>query len=253
MIVLSAGMQKSGSGCYYNLINDLLVSAGFHDCRFVRDKFRLHDVLKDYNCNLGEFTLRKLFRILIPHMRRYTFTVKTHQAPPVKLLRVICRMRILKATYIFRDPRDVVVSAFEHGQRIRRAGQMHSFAALHSIESSIEFVAGLLGIWNEWHTLGEQLNAFVITEKYENLLADSGGAANRLVRFLDLALEPESIHKIIEKYSKISAAKNPKGLHFNKGVIGRFRSVLSKEQLGLCERHFSPYLERMGYCTENPT
>jgi hypothetical protein len=30
MIVISAGMQKSGSGLYFNLTNDLMIAAGKH-------------------------------------------------------------------------------------------------------------------------------------------------------------------------------------------------------------------------------
>ncbi|MDQ3112240.1 MAG: hypothetical protein M3R17_20335 [Bacteroidota bacterium] len=45
MIVISAGMQKSGSAYVYNIINDLLVHGGHGDARQVKEKYKLDDVL----------------------------------------------------------------------------------------------------------------------------------------------------------------------------------------------------------------
>ena len=39
MIIVSAGMQKSGSALFYNIINDMLVEYGFKDARLIKEKF----------------------------------------------------------------------------------------------------------------------------------------------------------------------------------------------------------------------
>lgn len=36
-------------------------------------------------------------------------------------------------------------------------------------------------------------------------------------------------------------------LHFNKGVTGRFKEMLSQEQQELCRRRLGRYLQMMGY------
>lgn len=51
MIVLSAGLPKSGTGWYYNLTNDLIV-AGLDDAHAVRERYKLHDILDGENCRL---------------------------------------------------------------------------------------------------------------------------------------------------------------------------------------------------------
>ena len=55
MIVISAGVHKAGSGLYFNLTNDLLIAAGMQDVREVKKEHGLADLLKNYNCNIGEF------------------------------------------------------------------------------------------------------------------------------------------------------------------------------------------------------
>jgi hypothetical protein len=50
MLVINAGMQKSGSAYLYNLINDLLVSAGNANAREVKVKYGL-DYLMQWHTN----------------------------------------------------------------------------------------------------------------------------------------------------------------------------------------------------------
>jgi hypothetical protein len=36
-------------------------------------------------------------------------------------------------------------------------------------------------------------------------------------------------------------------LHWNQGIAGRYRSVLSGQEQRQCDLQFSPYLQRLGY------
>jgi len=247
MIILSAGMEKSGTGWYFNMTNDLLVSAGYQDARVVRRKFFLHPILRDYNCNMGRPTLVKWTCLFIPHFFGNTFVVKTHDSPSSGVLRYLMFRKILKATYCYRDPRDVAVSAFEHGEKIRASGQMHTFGKLDSIEASIYFVKTLLTIWKEWLQYSRVLGDHVLLVRYEDLLADPMGELRRLADFLEIEVPAEVLNKIIKTYQVDPSSGNLKGLHFNKGVVGRFREVMNREQLDLCKEHFGTYLQWMGY------
>ena len=40
MIVLSVGMPRAGSGWHYNLIHDLMETAGYTDARIIREKIK---------------------------------------------------------------------------------------------------------------------------------------------------------------------------------------------------------------------
>jgi len=95
--------------------------------------------------------------------------------------------------------------------------------------------------WETWMRLADPA-----IFRYEDLLTDYYQQAERLVNFLDLDLQSQKIRNTIEKNKPRDAAQKT-GSHFSKGKIGRFRDVLTPEQIALCEERFSPYLEKMGY------
>jgi len=247
MIVLSAGMEKSGTGWYFNLTNDFLVAAGFQDIRLIREKYHLHSILKYYNCNVRQPTLFKLTFLLIPHFFGNTFVVKTHYSLSSRALHYLMSSKILKATYIYRDPRDVAISAYQHGQKIRARGQVRSFGQLDSIEASILYVKRLLEIWEEWRQCSDVLSNHVLLVKYEHLVEDTVSELKRLADFLEICMPSEALYKISKTYHVDSPFTNPRGLHFNKGVVGRFRDVMNQKELNLCQEHFGSYLRKMGY------
>lgn len=244
MIVISSGMQKAGSAWYFNLTNDLLIAAGYNGARAVREQYRLEDIMRWYNCNIGEITLSKLERILIPHFFGHTFVVKTHGGP-TRAIYPRVRIGDIKATYIYRDPRAVALSAFEHGRRIREQGEFHTFAELDSIESAILFTKGLLGVWEEWQQFGQVLQC-----RYEDLVADPFKEMRRLAEYLSVNVSSDQISRIILTYSPDSVEANSSMksyLHFDKGVPERFRAVMNREQLDMCNQVFADYLVEMGY------
>ena len=247
MIVLSAGMEKSGTGWYFNLTNDLLVAAGHQDIRVVREKFRLHGILKYYNCNMQQPAFRKFARLLIPHILGNTFVVKTHGSPSSKALRYLMSVRVLKASYIYRDPRDVVISAFEHGEKIRASGQIFSFGKLDSVEASILRVRKLLKIWDEWERCSHMFVNNMLLVKYEDLVTNPLKELRRLADFLGIDVSPKILLEIEKRYIVDSARVDLKGLHFNKGVTGRFRHLMNQKEQYLCREHFGSYLQKMGY------
>lgn len=246
MIVLSAGMQKSGTGWYFNLTNDLLVAAGYQDVRAVRKRFHLHPIIQERNCRITP-TLPKLALIAIPHLLGSTFVVKTHQ-PPSEGVRLFLSCRIMKATYIYRDPRDVVVSAYDHGQRIRKDGVENPLGQLDSMEAAIFYVKGLLNTWEAWLECSRKIQERVLLVRYEDLVAAPLNELSRLAHFLQIGVPARTVRQIVETYTTDRIKANERGLlHYNKGKAGRFRQVLTNEQLKLCQEHFDPYLKEMGY------
>ena len=63
MIVISVGMQKSGSAFFYNVINELEIEAGGADARKVKKKYGLDDVMKWGNNNIGRLYFHRLVRL----------------------------------------------------------------------------------------------------------------------------------------------------------------------------------------------
>ena len=79
MLILSAGMPKSGSAYLYNLINAILVETGNKDARQIKDERNLEAIMKWHNNNIGELSLKKLIRLWLISVHDGPFTVKTHQ------------------------------------------------------------------------------------------------------------------------------------------------------------------------------
>jgi hypothetical protein len=171
-----------------------------------------------------------------------SFVLKTHSSP-TRSLKTLAAGNILKSTYIYRDPRDVAVSAFEHGQELRQQGHTHSFASLYTIEDAILATRGWLSIWEAWATLP---NTAIF--RYEDLIKDTIGELRRLVEFIGLEIPSKSLLEVIATYQpKNQSDPSAKGLHFNKGVSGRFRQVMTPKEIDFSINTFDHFLIQMGY------
>ena len=241
MIVLSIGMPRAGSGWFFNLTNNLMVAGGFQDARQVRNRYRLGKVLTEVNCNIGAFTFPRLSAVLVPAALGNSFTVKAH-AGPTGYAKFLIRRGALIPTYIFRDPRDALLSAWEYGQRGIEAGRPNAFSFIQDFETALDFMLGYLHIWEMWMGAEGTLHC-----RYEDLLTDYESETRRLVDFLGLNPESPEVRKVIEKYEPGADGTDAKGMHFQHGKIGRFRQKMTEEQISQLNQAVAPYLNRMGY------
>lgn len=243
MIVVSAGMQKAGSGLFFNLTNDLLVAAGMQDVRQLKSKFGLKNILKHYNCNIGDLHRGNFEQIIPLHEAGNSFAVKTHRGP-TKFVKMLMKKGVVKTTLIYRDPRDVVLSAMDHGEKIRKDGENHSFAPCTSTAETIPYVK----LWLDTGIMGWLESDRVLKVKYENLIATPAAELKRLGRFLDIDLSSIDLKALYGKYkgSELDDLRK-QYLHYNVGQAGRFRTIMSARDLTLCNRHFSKYLKKLQY------
>ena len=241
MIILAVGMPRAGSGWHYNLTHDLMLTAGATDAREIRRRFRLGRILTEVNCNIGILSTPRLGAVLIPSLLGNTFTIKLH-AGPTLFAQTLIRRGQIRPTYIYRDPRDALLSAYEYGQRARAAGHENAFSTLDTIEKAIEFIADYVRYWEQWTAIPN-----CHTVSYENLKTDYDAEATRLAQFLGLDAASLPVRAVIEKYQPEQAQQGDRGLHFVKGVSGRFRQVFTPEQHQICINTFGETLARMGY------
>lgn len=239
MIVLSVGMPRAGSGWHYNLIHDLMKTTGCADARDIRERYRLQSVLTEVNCNIGVLSARRLGLVMIPALVN-TFVIKAHSAPTnaSRLLSTTGRLRI---TYIYRDPRDAMLSAYDFGQRALTKGRPNAFSHLSNFEKSVDFMMEYVHIWEKWI---KEKN--VLTARYEDLLMNYDEESARLVEYLKLNGSRPEVRKVIEQY-RPGTAEGQQGLHFYKGKIGRFRDAYNEEQKSILKEKLGPYLTQMGY------
>lgn len=239
-ILLSAGMPRAGSAWFYNLTLDLWLAAGGDNIRKIRENYKLQTVITEVNHNIDNFTLRKTAHILVPYLAGKSFTLKIHFAPML-LGSWLIKLGVIRPTFIYRDPRDALLSAYEYGRRVEKTGYANAFSHLDSIEKAIDFMHGYMQDWETWCRIAEP-----DIYRYEDLLTDYDNQAQRLVAFVDLDPGKPAVQEAVLK-NRPRQAVHKTGGHFSKGKIGRFRQALTPEQIGLCKDRFGPYLEKMGY------
>ncbi len=240
MIVLSVGMPRAGSGWHYNLIHDLMKTTGCADARDIREKYRLQSILTEVNCNIGVLSARRLAMVTFPALAGNTFVIKAH-AGPSRWSRLLQRIGLLRVTYIYRDPRDAMLSAYDFGHRALDKGRPNAFSHLVDFQTTLDFMSDYVRIWGAWVREPGALVA-----RYEDLLTNYDVESARLVKFLRLRSDQPKVQEVIEQY-RPAKAEGQQGLHFYKGKIGRFREAYDADQQKVMLERFGPALKKMGY------
>ena len=240
MIVLCVGMPRAGSGWHYNLVHDLMQTTGCADARDIRRRYHLENILTEVNCNIGVLSARRLARVSLPALAGHTFVIKAH-AGPTPASRLLARAGLLRISYIYRDPRDAMLSAFNYGQRALSKGRPNAFSHLTDFDRTLDFITDYIHIWEAW-----MRERGVLVSRYEDLLTNYAAEAQRLAAYLGLEVERPEVRAVIEQYQPGRAEGQP-GLHYYRGQIGRFRQSYSAEQQEILAARLGAYLSKMGY------
>jgi len=240
MIVLCVGMPRAGSGWHYNLVHDLMQTTGCADARDIRARYHLQGILTEVNCNIGVLSPRRLAMASLPALLGNTFVIKAHSGPTVSS-RLLSRLGLLRITYIYRDPRDAMLSAYNFGQRATSKGRPNAFSHLTDFDETLDFITDYVHIWEAWVR-----ERHVLVSRYEDLLTDYPAEAERVVKYLKLDADRPEVRKVVDGYQP-GNAEGQQGTHFFKGQIGRFRQAYSEEQQQTLASRLGPYLSRMGY------
>jgi hypothetical protein len=241
MIILSVGMPRAGSGWYYNLTNDLALASGLQDARVVRKKYHLESILTEVNCNIGALTPRRLLMVSLPSLLGNSFVIKAH-AGPTPMARRMIALGQLRPAYIYRDPRDAMLSAYENGQRALEKGRPNAFSHLVDFDTSLDFILEYVNISRAWMQVPQALHT-----RYESLVGDYDTEVARILKFFAIEGSSPEIRAVIEKYRPQAARTEQKGLHFSQGKRGRFRQKYTEEQQAIMIEKMGDYLEEMGY------
>jgi hypothetical protein len=243
MIVVIAAMMKAGSSWYFSLANDFMVAAGHQDCQQLHRQYRVQRKFVRRPCLTRSLRPHKLALMSIPHWQGCSYALKTHGRLTLTA-RAMASLGILKACYIYRDPRDVAVSLYEHGEKIRsqRIRSSTGLDALTTMEAAIDVAHYLCRVWKSWihspHTL--------IT-RYEDLLADPKHEAVRLLDHLELRVPDDTIRQIVEHYDPQNRAAWKSTLHFNQAESGRWRRAMTAAQQETADAVLGGYIRLMGY------
>lgn len=242
MIILAVGMPRAGSGWHYNLVHDLMETTGCDDAREIRAKFGLEKILTEVNCNIGVLSARRLMLVTRPALLGHTFVIKAHSGPTI-WARALIQGGLLHATYIYRDPRDAMLSAFDYGKRVlEKQGRPNAFSHLTDFQKTLDFFTEYVQDWEKWRQVPG-----VLKTRYEDLLQAYDQEAGKLVHFLGLNPADEAVKAVVEKYRPSGQVQGQQGTHFFKGQVGRFRERYSVEEQKILAEKFGPTLTQMGY------
>lgn len=240
-LIISAGMPRAGSGWYYNLTHDLVAESRGQNARLIRKKFHLQRLLTEVNCNMSTLKPYRLIPVYIPVLFGNTYVIKTH-AGPTNFTKLLMGRRMVKACYIYRDPRAAMLSAYEYGQKGIINKRPNEFSQLDSLESAAEFIDFYIMVWEAW----SQCEGVLVVQ-YENFVANYDFELDRLRNFLQRDIQAQTANKIIERYRPEKGGAARTGIHFSQGEPERFRRVFSRSQLEKFTELFSPKLAAMGY------
>lgn len=239
VLIVSAGMESAGSGWLFNMTNELLQAAGQEDVRKVKERYDLEDVLRWDNCNIRDLDTDVWARIEPVVGEGHTFVVKSHRAPSDLAAELMASGR-LRATYVHRDPRDVVVSAVQRGKKRRERERTDSFARLRSMYHGIAWMRlRQLPVYEAWR---RQPGAMVV--RYEDLRGDTPTVLRRVADHLAIEVTDEQIEAVAAAYTG-EKSRQQVGAHFRGG--GRRRDEMNRVQTWLCSIAFRGSLRRMGY------
>jgi len=240
-MILSVGMPRAGSGWYYNLTQDLVVASGGVDAKQIRAKYPLKRLLTEVNCNLGTLSFYRLLPVLLPLIIERPYVIKLH-AGRRPLADLLITLGVIKSTYIYRDPRDALLSAYEHGQRMSQKGLENAFTPLTTIEKSINFMESYVKIARGWLSSNQTLAV-----KYEDFKSNYDHEVNNLIEFLEIDQTENKVKEIVDNYRPEQKGQNRPGVHFVKGKVGRHKGSFTKNQLDQCDRLFGDFLQEFGY------
>jgi hypothetical protein len=246
-MVIAAGMPRSGTRWFCNMLVDIIGEATGSNTRQLRDRYGVQGLLQRYHtptfkARLSWWRLRRLERIVADG---HTLVFKTHRRPTAPVRERLADGRAV-AVYLFRDPRDVVVSALEQGAKMRSRGALpiRSFARLTSFDQTLRWLRRrVLPVWQDWSSIDG-----VLALPYEDLLADPLPNMARTLEHLGIAAPPEVLERVVRDYT---------AANIQDGTIRRAldldqdgappRMVLTPDQEMRLQQTLTPALLQMGY------
>lgn len=185
--------------------------------------------------NFDEHDYQKIMEV---HENSGSIVVKTHKTPVPLIIRLI-RENNAKVTCCYRDPRDIVLSVLDHGNR-SRAGihKIPSFAKYHHPEKVLQDLKSWLKIYFEWQTTN---TAYMI--QYEHFIEAKLCVLQEMMKVFRLPVSGEVLLGIIKKHDE---KKETKPI-FNKGLVYRWKNEMSTEVISLIQSSVGKEIVEMGY------
>ncbi len=171
--------------------------------------------------------------------------------------------------YIVRDPRDVVISAYNFSVERRTIDESYPIATFTS-----EFVRGARSAFGSW---GQNVASWLATRgnsprfllvRYEDLLAETSAELARIASFLRLQVSTDQLAEAVKRSSagnllnleKMNGDQRMQNKNMKRRDIplvttaeaGEWQSILPKAAVAEMESAWGPLMSKLGYKLSNP-
>lgn len=156
--------------------------------------------------------------------------------------------------HVIRDPRDVAVSLWHHGQRINEGGFAREYGSVNALAEH------LAEGWTSWmqrsELLGKTHPELYCEVRYEDLLNDGATALKRMLDFLGAPATDAEVTGCLQAaaFEKLSGGRGRgeenQSSHFRKGVSGDWRKHLTTDAIAKIKQTAAAELERLGYAAD---
>jgi len=188
MIILSSAMGKSGSTFFCNLQEDMLELSGVRSGQKYLRKTLGGRYVEHFHADI-------VLILLLANFFFVSIVVKTH-TPPTRIIKWLIRHRIARATYTYRDVRDVILSALDTGARNRESGNTSGrFANYYTVEDAIVVGVNFVEETQKWEGFGD-----VHFVRYEDLIEDRLNTLEDFVNFMDWQIPPITLQDLIQEH-----------------------------------------------------
>lgn len=183
-----------------------------------------------------------------------------------KLLPVI-QSEDLLCIYLYRDPRDVAVSAALYIKNVLTHHPLHNFFQGLSESEAITFIltGGIISCDEEKYIVHEGMRYFcaiarewlahecVVAVRYEKLISDPISALMSALGKANVHVDEQAIKKVVGQltFNGLSGGRAPgqeqKSSHFRKGVAGDYANYFSTTHKAICKLMIGDFLIEQGY------
>ncbi|MDJ0725744.1 MAG: sulfotransferase domain-containing protein [Prochloraceae cyanobacterium] len=185
MIIISSSIPKSGSTLVYNYQKDLLASADRNNA-VAQEEFNKHS-----NCGFlskKQLNIKKILTAIFITRKYGNIVIKVHSEPTF-LIKLLVTLGLAKATFCYRDPRDIILAAINHGERTRKGlDPSNACKNMVSIADSIPIVKSWTRNWYEWKKFER-----VFFIRYESLMKNKLFYLQAMSDYFNLNLKKEQI------------------------------------------------------------
>ncbi|MDP1622353.1 MAG: sulfotransferase domain-containing protein [Bacteroidales bacterium] len=240
MFILSAGMPKSGSTLFSLYQKSILERTLKNNGQKAFEQLILDGKINGIGIFVHDLESPEILKKLVDlSLEIGPFVVKSHLNLSNDLITCLKRKEIL-ATYIHRDPRDVILSAIDHGNRaVDHPNANTFFRQFASVQNSIPIVKDFCRAGIDWIRSG-----LCETYSYQDLLTKPESVMIRFNDFIHTKLDAAIFRELIDTYSRNAIIGKKQ---FNTGKLLRFPDEMSPADVETCIREMAEELKLLGY------